>query len=133
MGVMEHLISLAPVEGFTNTFLRRMEWSLIDQRIALSYKEECPTPVHIFEMNVIVWNCQGALGTNFRRFVMDLIKIHQPTIMIITETRVGVRKLKKSLTFCILKGLSMLTRMAMLEGFGSFGTQRWWTFPNWPR
>lgn len=48
LGVMKHLISISQGEGFTNTFLRRVGWNLIEQRLALLYKEECPTPLPIF-------------------------------------------------------------------------------------
>lgn len=68
---------------------------MIDQRMALPYREECPSPAYIFSMNVIVWNCRGALSAKFKRLVLDLISIHQPSIMIITKTRVGRDRAKE--------------------------------------
>nr|XP_023878277.1 uncharacterized protein LOC111990725 [Quercus suber] len=46
-------------------------------------------------MNVVVWNCRGALGANFKTAVMELVRIHQPAMMIITETKVGNNRAKE--------------------------------------
>ena len=40
-------------------------------------------------MNIIVWNCKGALKPNFQSHVKDLAKIHNPSILVVMETRVG--------------------------------------------
>ena len=40
-------------------------------------------------MNIIVWNCRGALKPKFKQTVTDLINWHNPVVMIITETRVS--------------------------------------------
>ncbi|KAL0017305.1 hypothetical protein SO802_004374 [Lithocarpus litseifolius] len=40
-------------------------------------------------MNVIIWNCRGALKPNFQNHVKELVRIHNPTILVLMETRIG--------------------------------------------
>ena len=43
-------------------------------------------------MNVLVWNCRGAMKLLFRKTVMDLVDWHNPIVKVIMETRLsGVR------------------------------------------
>ena len=41
------------------------------------------------KMNILVWNCRGAMKPLFRKTVMDLVDWHNPIIMVITETRLS--------------------------------------------
>ena len=41
------------------------------------------------KMNILLWNCRGALNGDFTRRVFEMAVNHFPAIMIITETRVG--------------------------------------------
>lgn len=40
-------------------------------------------------MNIIVWNCRGALKLSFQNHVRELVYNHDPGIMIVMETRIG--------------------------------------------
>ena len=40
-------------------------------------------------MNIIVWNCRGARKPSFQKHVRDLVQSHDPTILVVMETRVG--------------------------------------------
>ena len=40
-------------------------------------------------MNIIVWNCRGALKPNFQRYVSELVRNHNLAILVVMETRVG--------------------------------------------
>ncbi|XP_023883345.1 uncharacterized protein LOC111995659 [Quercus suber] len=40
-------------------------------------------------MNILIWNCRGAMKPLFRKTVMDLVAWHSPTIMVITKTRLS--------------------------------------------
>lgn len=43
-------------------------------------------------MNILIWNCRGALKPQFRKTVIDFLDWHQPFLMVITETKLsGVR------------------------------------------
>ena len=47
------------------------------------------------KMNILLWNCRGALNLDFKRRVFEMAVNHRPSIMVITETRVGGSKVEK--------------------------------------
>lgn len=51
-------------------------------------------------MNILMWNCKGALNLNFKRRVFETVMNHRPLIMVITETKVGGERARK-----IIEGL----------------------------
>ena len=55
----------------------------------MHHPNKCPDLGHLVSMKIIVWNCCGALSPNFGSNVEDLVRDHSPTMMIVTETRVG--------------------------------------------
>ena len=68
--------------------LRRMGWSMI----ATSMMGTNPMEIsnnNCSKMNVLLWNCRDALNSYFKRRVFEMAINHFPSIMIITETRVG--------------------------------------------
>ena len=40
-------------------------------------------------MNIIVWNCRGALKPSFQKHVRELVQNHDPAILVVMETKVG--------------------------------------------
>ncbi|XP_075636746.1 uncharacterized protein LOC142608962 [Castanea sativa] len=46
-------------------------------------------------MNILVWNCRGALNPSFQSFVHNLTLTHYPAITIITETKVSGSRAKE--------------------------------------
>ena len=46
-------------------------------------------------MNIIVWNCRGVLKPNFQSHVRDLVRTHNPSILVVMETRVGGDRAKE--------------------------------------
>ena len=40
-------------------------------------------------MNIIIWNCKGALKPNFQAHVRDLVQNLNPTIFVVMETHLG--------------------------------------------
>uniref|UniRef100_A0A2N9FKN7 Endonuclease/exonuclease/phosphatase domain-containing protein n=1 Tax=Fagus sylvatica TaxID=28930 RepID=A0A2N9FKN7_FAGSY len=57
---------------------------------------------HEIGLNVLTWNCRGVLNPCFRRALLDLLKINDPAILILTETRLGgvrATELAKSFPF----------------------------------
>lgn len=69
--------------------MKETGWSLLEQMRCLPQIDECPTPNHHLIMNIILWNCRGALNPHFQRTVADLVNRHSPAVLIITETRIG--------------------------------------------
>ena len=44
------------------------------------------------KMNLLIWNCRGAMKPEFRKRVMDLVEWHSLILMVITETRMSGAK-----------------------------------------
>ena len=68
--------------------LRRMGWSMI----ASSMRGPNPIkfPNEFFtQMNILLWNCRGALNSDFKQRVFEMAVNHYPSIMVIIETKVG--------------------------------------------
>ena len=56
----------------------------------------------IIIMNIIIWNCRGALKPSFQTHVRDLVHNHNPAILVLMETKVGgerAREISGSLPF----------------------------------
>jgi hypothetical protein len=65
LGILEHSVTLMQGEGHTKKLLKEMGWSLLEQMRCLPQIDECPTPNNILMMNIILWNCRGALKPSF--------------------------------------------------------------------
>ena len=52
----------------------------------LSPFDDCPTPKHIFLMNIIMWNCRGALKPSFQKHVGELVRNYNPAMLVVMET-----------------------------------------------
>ena len=37
-------------------------------------------------MNIVVWNCRGALKPNFQNHVRELVRFHNPDVLVVMET-----------------------------------------------
>ena len=46
-------------------------------------------------MNIVIWNCRGAINPSFQSFINDMSQIHSPAIMVITETKVSGPRAKE--------------------------------------
>ena len=78
------------------------EWKLRDTEDSSSLVtfDSSKTPFKI--MNILIWNCKGAMKPQFRKTMMDLVEWHTSMLMVITETRMsGARAVEmiESLTF----------------------------------
>lgn len=79
-----------------------MGWNLKEEAELLSPFDECPTTSYFFIMNIIVWNCRGARKPSFQSHVKELMRNHNPAILVVMETRVGsdrARKITNKLPF----------------------------------
>ena len=59
---------------------------------------------HFVKMNILLWNCRGALNAGFKRRNFEMAINHQTSIMVIMEMRVGGDRVKKLLKTCLLMG-----------------------------
>lgn len=84
--------------------------------------DEYPTPDHTFLMNIIIWNCRGALKPSFQNRVRELVHNHNLAIFVVMETWVGGDGAKgKLLTGFPLMELSISILSDMLVGFRCYG------------
>ena len=91
LGVWKYSVTLFSEVIRAKTLLKEA-WSLRDigDNSSPIYFDSSTNPFVI--MNVLIWNCRGALKPFFRQTVLDLVNWHHPIIMVITETRLsGVR------------------------------------------
>ena len=85
--------------------LRRMGWSMVETAVMNTNPMEIEVPLgHFVKMNILLWNCKGALNADFKRKNFEMAINHQTSIMVITETRVGGDRAKKLLKTCLLMG-----------------------------
>lgn len=54
-----------------------------------------PHPSHLVVMNIITWNCRGALKPEFQNHVRELVQNHNSAILNVMETRVGGNRAKE--------------------------------------
>ena len=73
-------------------------------------------------MNMMIWNCRGALSPTFRNNVSELVRVHSPAIMIITKTKVNGDKAKKIADRLPLDGVILQTHLGLLVVSRFFGT-----------
>ena len=73
---------------------------------------------HFVTMNILMWNCRGALNPDFTHRIFEMAVNHNPAIMVITETRVGGDRAAK-----IIAGLPF-DGLVMLVGCGCCGKKR---------
>ena len=95
MGVLQHNITMIPGEGQTKLMLKRIGWNLKEKPKPMPPFDKCPTPNHILLMNIIVWNCKGALKPSFQNRIRDFVWDHCLAILVVMETRVGGEKAKE--------------------------------------
>ena len=98
-GILNYLVVWKPDWVASKDLLRRLGWSMIASTMMGTNPMEVPN-INCSQMNILLWNCRGALNGDFSRRVFELVVNHFPAIMIITETRVGGDRVAK-----IIKGL----------------------------
>ncbi|KAL4596468.1 hypothetical protein ACB092_12G165900 [Castanea dentata] len=86
--------TLGIIKHSTTLFRGRMEskrevmeaWRLRDteDKSSLTHFESAVTQFKI--MNILFWNCRGAMKPQIKKTVMDLVNWHMPLIMVIIET-----------------------------------------------
>ena len=68
----------------------RMGWSLKRVTELLIALDKCPVLFFfLLIMNIVVWNCRGPLKPNFQSHVRELVRCHNPDVLVVMETRIG--------------------------------------------
>lgn len=68
--------------------LKKMGWSMMKDAAMRPNQVEVPCGNYV-NMNILLWNCRGALNADFKRRMLEMMVNHQPSIMVITKTGVG--------------------------------------------
>uniref|UniRef100_A0A7N2N6N9 CCHC-type domain-containing protein n=1 Tax=Quercus lobata TaxID=97700 RepID=A0A7N2N6N9_QUELO len=90
LGILKHMMVWKSDWVASKNILRRMGWSMVEIAMMNSNPLEIEVPLGQFvKMNILLWNCKGALSADFKRRIFEMAINHHPSIMVITETRVG--------------------------------------------
>ena len=88
LGIIKHSVTL-----FRGIWASRKEllevWRLKDTKDSSSLSDFDASSSSYKIMNILIWNCRGAMKPQFRKTVMDLVDWHSPILMVIIETRMS--------------------------------------------
>lgn len=82
IGVIQHNLTLFSGKRQMKEMLRGIKWNLREEAKTLPSIDEWPTLNHVLVMNVLVWNCRGALKLSFQNHVRELVFNHNPVILL---------------------------------------------------
>lgn len=94
VGILKYMIVWKPNWMTSKDFLRRLGWSMMETTSMTPNQVEVPYDNYV-TMNILLWNCRGALNVDFKRRVLEMTANHHPSIMVITETRVRGDRVEK--------------------------------------
>ncbi|KAK7840428.1 hypothetical protein CFP56_016726 [Quercus suber] len=89
LSLLEHSITLMLGTHVLKEDLRQVGWSWMTSRRAFALECESFKPHISPKMNILVWNCRGAMKPSFRSSICDLTNYHSLGIVVITETRIS--------------------------------------------
>ncbi|KAK9990872.1 hypothetical protein SO802_025857 [Lithocarpus litseifolius] len=87
-GILKYLVTWKPNWEASTNLLRNLGWSLVEAAMMGPNSIEFPN-TNCTQMNILLWNCRGALNADFTRRIYEMAVNHYPSIMVLTETRVG--------------------------------------------
>lgn len=114
MGILNHAVMIFLEEIYLKQVLmERWRWREMGNHTVVELFGRFLNPHPI--MNIIIWNCKGALKPKFKQMVADLISWHNLVVMVIIETRVSDYRAEE-----VIKGLPF-DGFAILETIGFTG------------
>ena len=75
MGILKYLMIWKPNWLTSKDLLRRLGWSMIDSAIMNPNQVEVPIGQFV-QMNILIWNCRGALNMDFKRRIFEMVVNH---------------------------------------------------------
>lgn len=87
--------------------------------------------IHCAQMNILLWNCKGALNLDFKRRIIEMVVNHFPFIMIITETRVGEDRAGNISEDLPFDEFFATDTIGYAGGFDSSGKKTTWMFSSY--
>lgn len=70
-------------------------WILREEERLTSLPDDFPFSSQLVIMNIVIWNCRGALKPSFQNHVKDLVALHNPAIFVVMETHIGGDRAKE--------------------------------------
>ena len=67
-------------------------------------------------MNMLIWNCRGALNPNFHNLFSNLICKHYPAILVIMETKVSGNRAKSIADRLPMDGAILVNNIGLSGG-----------------
>ena len=90
MGILKYMIIWKPEWAASKSLLRRMGLSMVESVIMTANPPKIEVPLsHFVKMNILLWNCRGALNADFKRRIFEMTINHRPSILVVTEMRIG--------------------------------------------
>ena len=89
LNLLEHFVTLMPGIHVGREELRQVGWNWMTSSRAFAL--ECESFEHHLspKMNILIWNCRGAMKPSFWSSIRDLTKFHSRGIVVVTETRIS--------------------------------------------
>ena len=82
-------------------------------------------------MNIIVWNCRGALKPSFQKHVGELVRMHNPAMLVILETCVGGDRAKGIIGRLPFDGLVHTDTIGFTGGLWMLWDSEGWMSVRW--
>lgn len=83
MGVLKHCVTLMLGRGQMTEMVWMTGWNLMEEARLLPLCDEFLPSDNCLVMNIIAWNCKGALKPSFQNHVLELVYNHDSAIMIV--------------------------------------------------
>ena len=94
VGMLKYMMIWKPEWKHSKDLLRSLGWSMVEAAAMNPSHVEVPMDQFV-KMNILMWNCRGALNPDFKRRVFEMAVNHRPSIMVITKIRVGGSRAEK--------------------------------------
>ena len=115
MGILNHAVTIFPEEVRSKQVLmERWRWRVMGNHSTVELFDKFSNPHPI--MNIIIWNCRGALKPKFKQTVANLISWHNPMVMVITETRISGYKAEEVIQGLPFDGFAMSKTIGFAVG-----------------
>ena len=89
IGVLQHLVILAQGGDISRRALRELGWRSLSKTDTQNLHKGALVSSPSVPMNILLWNCRGALNPHFHVTLNSLIDSHTPDIVVVTKTCVG--------------------------------------------
>ena len=85
LGILKYMIIWKPEWIASKSLLMRMGWSMVESATMSANPPEIEVPLSQFvKMNILLWNCRGALNADFIRRIFEMAINHRPSFMVVT-------------------------------------------------